>query len=156
MALAAADARPAPPERSAQDGDRELGGPEPADAGPLLDAAAKEAYRLRLDDLREDVEEAESFNDPERAARAREEIEFLQSELAGAVGLGGRDRKAASNAERARVSVTKAIRATIKRIHQYDPVLARELETTVRTGTFCVHEPDPRHPLEWKVEPGRG
>ena len=71
------------------------------------------------------------------------------------MGLGGRDRKAASSAERARVSVTKAIRATIKRITEHDPILARELETTVRTGIFCVHEPDPRHPLEWRVENGR-
>jgi hypothetical protein len=157
MALAAAGAPRGAPGRLARDGDRlELGVSGATDAGPLLDAAAKEAYRRRLEDLREDVEEAESFNDPERAARAREEIDFLQSELTGAVGLGGRDRKAASTAERARVSVTKAIRATVKRIHQYDPMLARELETTVRTGTFCVHEPDPRHPLEWKVDAGPG
>jgi hypothetical protein len=121
------------------------------DAGPVLDVQAKEAYRNRLEELSEDIEEAESFNDPERAARAREEIDFIQQELAGAIGLGGRDRKAASSTERARVSVTKAIRATIKRIAEHDPILARELETTVRTGTFCMHEPDPRHPLEWHV-----
>ena len=132
----------------------ELDGVSSDDAGPMLDAAAKEAYRERLEELREEVEEAESFNDPERAARAREEVDFLQRELAAAVGLGGRDRRAASSAERARVSVTKAIRATIKRISEHDPILARELETTVRTGTFCVHEPDPRHPLEWRVDSG--
>jgi hypothetical protein len=132
----------------------ELDGIAADDAGPVLDAEAKQAYRNRLDELREEVEEADSFNDPERAAHAREEIDFLERELAAAVGLGGRDRKAASSAERARVSVTKAIRATIKRISEHDPILARELETTVRTGTFCVHEPDPRHPLEWRVHTG--
>lgn len=124
------------------------------DAGPLLDANAKRAYRHRLDDLREEVEQAETFNDPERAAQAREEMDFLVRELAGSVGLGGRDRKAASNAERARVSVTKAIRATVRRIGEHDPNLGRELEATVRTGTFCVYEPDPRHPLEWQVDRG--
>jgi hypothetical protein len=117
----------------------------------LLDAQAKAAFRQRVEELREEIEEAEAFNDRERAARAREEMEFLASELAGAVGLGGRDRKAASTSERARVSVTKAIRSTIKRIAEHDAELARELETTVRTGTFCVHEPDPRRPLEWRV-----
>jgi hypothetical protein len=81
-------------------------------------------------------------------------VDFLEHELVAAVGLGGRDRKAASNTERARVSVTKAIRATIKRIREHDPMLARELEATIRTGTFCVHEPDPRHPLEWRLGPG--
>jgi hypothetical protein len=129
----------------------ELGGPGADDAGPLLDPEAKAAYRSRVEDLRADIEEAEAFNDGERAARAKEEMEFLAAELAGAVGLGGRDRKAASNAERARVSVTKAIRATIKRIGEHDAALARELETTLRTGAFCVHAPDPRRPLEWRV-----
>src|SRR3954466_4193971 len=65
------------------------------DAGAQLDAQAKREYRTRLEDLRADLEEAESFNDPERAARAREEIEFIARELSSAVGLGGRDRKAA-------------------------------------------------------------
>ncbi|MFL5820413.1 MAG: ATP-binding protein [Solirubrobacteraceae bacterium] len=124
------------------------------DAGPLLDAEAKAAYRRRLEELREDLEEAESFNDPERAAKAREEMDFLASELAGAVGLGGRDRKAASNTERARISVTKAIRATIKRLGKHDAVLGRELEATIRTGTFCMYEPDPRRPLAWRLEVG--
>ncbi len=121
-------------------------------AGPLLDATAKASYRERLEDLRIEVEEAESFNDPERAARAREEMDFVARELAGAVGLGGRDRPTASNAERARVNATRAIKGAIKRIGDYDVNLARELESTVRTGTFCAYEPDPRRPIEWTVE----
>jgi non-specific serine/threonine protein kinase len=120
----------------------------------LLDAEAKGAYRLRLKELHEELEEAESFNDPERAAGAREEIDFLTRELAGAVGLGGRDRKAASNAERARVSVTKAIRATIKRVSEHDPKLGQELGVTIRTGTFCSYRPDPRRPIVWRVDLG--
>jgi hypothetical protein len=132
----------------------ELGGIAGVDAGPVLDAKAKAAYRRRLEDLKEEIEEAESFNDPERAARAREEVDIITDQLAGAVGLGGRDRKAASGAERARVSVTKAIRSTIKRVTEHDPVLGRELDSTIRTGTFCSYEPDPRHPLNWRVHQG--
>ncbi len=124
------------------------------DAGPALDAEAKAAYRRRLEELGEELAEAESFNDPERASHAREEMDFLAGELAGALGLGGRDRKAASNAERARVSVTKALRATIKRLGEHDAELGRELEATVRTGTFCAYEPDRRRPVEWRVDPG--
>ena len=75
--------------------------PDLGDAGVLLDATAKAAYQARLGELRAEVEEAEGFNDPVRAARAREEMEFLVGELARAVGLGGRDRRAASHAERA-------------------------------------------------------
>jgi hypothetical protein len=122
-------------------------------AGPLLDHAAKTAYRARLEHLRAELEEAESFNDPERATNARAEIEFLSEQLSAALGLGGRDREAASNAERARISVTKAIRSVIKRVTEHDSALGQELNTTVRTGLFCVHEPDPRRPTAWKVEP---
>jgi tetratricopeptide (TPR) repeat protein len=122
------------------------------DAGAVLDAEAKRAYKSRLAELREDLEEAESFNDPERASRAREEIEFLTHELAGAVGLGGRDRKTGSNAERARVNVTRAIRTLLKRLTEHDAALGHELEATIRTGTYCAFEPDPRRPVSWTVE----
>ena len=105
-------------------------------------------------ELREELEEAESFNDPERAAKAREEMDFLARELAAAVGLGGRDRKTASNAERARVAVTKAVRATLKRIGEMDEPSAQELAATIRTGTFCSYEPDRRRPISWTIESG--
>jgi hypothetical protein len=124
------------------------------DAGPILDPQAKAAYRRRLDELREELDEAEAFNDPERASRARAEMDFIAAELAGAVGLGGRDRRTSSNAERARVAVTKAVRATLKRISEMDQDLGAELGATVRTGTFCVYEPDRHRPVEWMVERG--
>jgi tetratricopeptide (TPR) repeat protein len=126
----------------------------PDSAGPVLDASAKASYRERLEDLRVEIEEAESFNDPERAARAREEMDFIARELAGAIGLGGRDRQAGSNVERARVNATRAIRGAIKRILDYDENLGHELDATVKTGTFCAYEPDPRRPIKWTVEDG--
>ena len=124
------------------------------DAGPALDSQAKAEYRSRLEDLRAEIEEAESFNDPERAAHAREEMDFIAHELSAAVGLGGRDRKVASASERARVNVTRALRREIRRIADEDASLGRELETTVRTGTFCAYEPDPRRPVAWEVDAG--
>ncbi len=126
-----------------------------ADAGSALDSEAKSAYRRRLEELREERDEAESFHDPERTARAQEEMDFLVRELAGAMGLGGRDRKAASNAERARVAVTKTVRATLKRIGEMDAELGQELVNTIRTGTFCSYEPDRRRPISWEVKRAR-
>ena len=120
------------------------------DAGELLDAQAKSAYRERLDELREEIEEAESFNDPERAARALEERDLLTRELARAVGLGGRDRKAASHAERARLNVTRAIRAALKNVERVHPSLAEHLSLTIRTGRYCSYTPDPRVPIRWE------
>ena len=121
------------------------------DAGPALDPAAKDAYRRRIDDLRAEIDEADRFHDGERAARAREELDAVTAELAGAVGLGGRDRRAASAAERARVSVTKAIRTAIKRIAEHDSELGDHLARSVRTGAFCVYDPPARDRIDWRL-----
>lgn len=121
------------------------------DAGPILDAQAKAAYRERVRGLQEDIEEAESFNDPARASRAREELEFIAEQLSGAVGLGGRDRKAASNAERARVNITKRIKTAIEKIAAGAPKLGRHLEATVKTGTFLSYDNRLEQTLEWEI-----
>ena len=121
------------------------------DAGARLDPQAKAEYRRRVEDLRADIAEAESWNDPERAARSRDELEFLTQELSGAIGLGGRDRKAASTSERARLSVTRAIRSAMDRLRGLDSSLGAHLDATIRTGTYCVYTPDPRVPVRWVV-----
>jgi tetratricopeptide (TPR) repeat protein len=120
------------------------------DAGEILDPQAKEEYRQRLAALDEQLEEAHVFGDPERAVRAERERDFLVRELAGALGLGGRHRRAASQAERARVSVTRAIRAAIARIGEQSHVLGDHLQRTIRTGTFCSYAPDPRALPDWR------
>ena len=119
-----------------------------------LDAEARRAYRERLEDLRDEIEQAEAWSDPERASRAREEMEMIGAELAAAVGLGGRDRPLASSAERARVRVTRTLHSAIKRIGEQHDALGYELDATVHTGTFCLYEPDPRRPVSWRVEEG--
>jgi tetratricopeptide (TPR) repeat protein len=83
-------------------------------------------------------------------ARPGEKLHSL--DLVAAVDGGGRDRAAGSHGERARVNVTRAIRTTLKRIAGYDAALGHELQRTIRTGTFCVYNPDPQRPLTWRVE----
>lgn len=111
------------------------------DLGPVLDARAKAAYRRRLDDLRDEIDEAESCNDPERATRAREEHDILLAELSRALGVGGRDRPQRSGGEQARVNVTKAIRSALRRLGEHDAPLAAQLAAAVRTGAFCSYQP---------------
>jgi hypothetical protein len=121
-----------------------------SDTGPVLDAEAKAAYRGRLREIDEDTAEAERWNDSERIALLEQERLALVHELAAAVGLGNRDRTGAtSSTERARVSVTRAIRASMERIAEYSPALGAHLEATIRTGTFCAYVPDPRAPIAW-------
>jgi hypothetical protein len=119
------------------------------DAGVVLDAPAKRAYRERIADLEMEIEQARRWNDVERAARVEDELDALTRGLAGALGLGGRDRRAASDSERARTSVTKAVRRAVERLEAEIPELGRHLSLAVHTGTFCSYEPDPRAPVTW-------
>jgi AAA ATPase domain len=123
--------------------------PETGDGTRILDERAKAEYARRLQELESELAEAEDWHDPERASRLRIEIDFIANELGAAVGLGGRDRAAATNAERARVNVTRAIKAALVRIAEHSPSLGRHLGATVRTGTFCMYEPDPRVQVSW-------
>ncbi len=120
------------------------------DAGEMLDPQARAAYKRRLKDLQAELEEAQGFNDLGRMEKVQDEIDFLTQELSHTVGLGGRMRKAASPAERARVNVTRALKAAIKKITESHPSLGEYLTRTVKTGTFCSYIPDPHLSLAWQ------
>lgn len=111
------------------------------DAGEVIDEEARREYQRRASDLRQELEEAEEWNDPSRAERARAELEFLTQELSRAVGLGGRERRVGGAAERARVNVQRRVRDAIRRIATQHPQLGKQIGASVRTGTFCAYEP---------------
>ena len=111
------------------------------DAGEVLDAQAKATYRRRIGELREELEEAEGNNDIGRAESVRAELEALTDQLRQATGLGGRSRRAASNADRVRVAVTRRIRAAIVQIEKHHPPLGTHLAATIHTGYFCSYGP---------------
>ncbi|MHA6783060.1 ATP-binding protein [Pseudonocardia saturnea] len=113
-------------------------------AEEVLDARARAAYRDRLAELRGEEEQARAWNDTERAARLASEIDFLARELGAALGRGGRPRTVTGDAERARISVTRALRAVIARLGDADAALGEHLTQAVRTGTFCSYAPDRR------------
>lgn len=121
------------------------------DAGELLDAQAKQAYRRRLAEIEEDLAEARTMGDSERATQADAERDFLVRELARAVGLGGRDRRAGSVSERARASVTRAVRQAMARIREHNSPLGEHLDRAIRTGTYCAYLPDSRVPVDWHL-----
>jgi len=134
------------------DSSRAAGLPRAAlgDAGESLDAQAKDAYRRRLTEIEDDLEQARAIGDAERAAQADAERDFLVQELGRAFGLGGRDRRAASASERARAAVTRAVRQAMTRIAEHHPQLGQHLSRTIRTGTYCAYVPDPRAPTDWR------
>jgi pimeloyl-ACP methyl ester carboxylesterase len=121
------------------------------DAGEMLDGQAKAAYKRRTAELREQLEEARELNQLELVDRLDDEIETLGRELSRAVGLGGRDRRAASASERARINVTRAIKIALERIAEHNPGLATLLTNSIRTGTFCSYTPDSRLHASWQL-----
>jgi hypothetical protein len=120
-------------------------------AGEVLDRRALMAYRNRLREIDEELDEAQSWHDPARAERIEAEREALLRELAGATGLGGRARNTGGTAERARVAVRKAIAAALDRIDAEDQATARLLRRTVHTGSVCRYEQDPDTPVDWML-----
>jgi hypothetical protein len=112
----------------------------PADQ-ELLDEDARRAYRHRITELQQQIDEAESDSDPIRAEAARSELDWLVTELGHATGLAGRSRAFPTDAERARSSVQKAIRRALVRIGTADPEIRAYLEATIVTGIRCSYRP---------------
>jgi hypothetical protein len=124
---------------------REAGG----DTGPVLDQQARDAYRRRLADLDDDLAEAAQNADLGRVSSLTGERDFLLAELAGAIGLGGRDRVSGDRAERARKAVTMRISTALKAIAEAHPDLAQHLSRSVSTGRFCCYRPE--RPVTWRT-----
>ena len=131
-------------------------GPDAVSSGagsglPVIDDEAREAYRRRLADVDEDIEEATRRNDLGRVELAERDREYLIAELAGAVGLGGRARSTGGTSERARTSVTRSLRYALGRLAEHHPALATHLEQGVHTGTYCTYTPDPLAEIHWEI-----
>jgi len=119
--------------------------------GPVLDDAARQAYRRRLGELDTELDAADRAGDPGRAVRAEAERKAVLAELRRASGLGGRIRELTSEAERARVNVTRTLRATLGRLARSAPLAAAHLEASIRTGRACRYQPTAGGPARWQV-----
>ncbi len=120
------------------------------DLGEVLDEKAMSTYRTRVDALRSTIEKARESGEGARGESAERELELLTRELASATGLGGRSRSRGSSSERARSSVTRALRRAIDSIRAAEPQLASDLDACVRTGTYCRYQPMEDATLTWR------
>jgi tetratricopeptide (TPR) repeat protein len=122
------------------------------DAGELLDGRARTAYRHRIEALRAEIDDALASGAAERAEVLQAELDQLVDQLARAFGLGGRSRRASSAAERARLNVTRALRAAIVKVTEALPEAGTLLDRRIRTGLYCAYEPDEDDELRWIVQ----
>jgi hypothetical protein len=120
------------------------------DGFEILDSTARAAYKARLSELRQALDEAEDSGDESEARRAQGEIDMLVAELSRAVGLGGRSRRALDASERARKAVSTRITLSIRRIEDTHSALGRHLRHSIRTGAVCRYQPE--HPTIWEVQ----
>ena len=121
---------------------------EPETRSGLGDAGqARNEYRVRLAELESELADAEHCADLGRLERASAEREALLAELESS----GRGARPGSDAERARIAVTKAIRTAFEKITEGHPELGAHLASSIRRGLTCAYEPDPRDPAEWEV-----
>jgi tetratricopeptide (TPR) repeat protein len=122
---------------------RRLGG------DPVLDEPAKAAYRRRLTELDEAVDQAARRGDDDAAAALDRERAALLEQLRAAAGLAGRTRRLGDEAERARKTVGARIRDTLGRLDRRHPELAAHLRGAVSTGATCRYAP--AEPVAWRL-----
>ena len=118
-------------------------------ADPVLDERAKAAFKSRLDDLAQEIDDADAAGNPERAKTLHCERDALIRELAAAAGLGGRDRRLGDETERARKTVSARVRDALSKIERVHPELAAHFRGALQMGTICSYTPD--EPTTWKV-----
>ena len=119
-------------------------------AEPVIDEAARTAYRQRLAAIEQELDDAHTRRDADAAARARVEREALVEQLTAAYGLGGRPRRTPDHVERARKTVSRRIRSALRRIDDLHPALGRHLHASLRTGVYCSYQPE--HDLHWTIK----
>lgn len=123
--------------------------PRPSAPEPVVDRKALAAYRSRLAELAEELEQAEGLADLGRSERIQAERQALLEHLGQITGLGGRVRTGTSPAERARKAVSARIRDAITKISAHHPELAAHLEAAITTGSRCMYKP--AQPVAWST-----
>jgi hypothetical protein len=119
--------------------------------GPVLDEQARSAYRRRLSALAGELDAADRAGDADRGGRLEAERQALLAQLRSATGLAGRSRGISPEAERARVNVTRTLRATLARITEMAPAAGAHLQASIRTGGACRYQPAAGGPAGWDL-----
>ena len=114
--------------------------------GEVLDDEARVDYSRRYRELKEDLEEAQENLDLGRVEKLETEMEHLTDELAKATGLRGSPRQK-YDADKARRSVSEAVRRDVARIAKQHDALARHLTTFISSGLTFRYAPE--HAVDW-------
>jgi non-specific serine/threonine protein kinase len=103
----------------------------------------------RVQELREELAEAESFHDVGRIARLQVELEEVTDTLLRQTR--SQQKASPSTDERLRLNVSRAIKTAIKKITTVHPPLGRYLTQSIKTGTLCSYSPSDSSSIDWQV-----
>jgi hypothetical protein len=106
----------------------------------VLDDRAREAYRRRLAEVQDDIDDATAMNDLARRELAERDRDYLIAELRSAVG--SPDGHAPAAAPSGQEPPSPAIRYGLDRLADHHPVAATHLGQRIRTGAYCSYSPD--------------
>jgi non-specific serine/threonine protein kinase len=101
-----------------------------------------------MQELREELIEAEAFHDVGRKERLQAELEALTETF---LRQAPEVKKVALATERLRLNVTRAIKTAIKHIVDAHPALGHHLTHAIKTGTTCSYRPAYEHPVSWQI-----
>ena len=118
----------------------------------MADGRARSEYRARVESLRTEIEDAFEVGALDRAEALQRELDQIVQELATAFGLGGATRAASSAAERARLNVTRAVRAATAKLADALPDAGAALDRAIRTGLYAAYCPE-ADSIRWIVQP---
>lgn len=116
---------------------------------PLSDKKAIKAYKAKLSELYEELQDAERYFSDEEKTRIQGEIDKIEQHFGKVLGLGGMARKADDESEKIRKSVSNAITRARQKILEKHYILGRHLEKYISTGMVISYRPD--HPIDWQL-----
>jgi len=108
----------------------------------LLDDRALKEYKERVAYLDEEIAVAEANNDISKKDALHEERERLYTEIARAMGLGGKKRKVSSDRKRARQAISAAIHRALQAIKKEHEPLWKHLHNALKIGEVLSYQPD--------------
>ncbi len=105
--------------------------------------------KRQFDELQEEKRKAEADNDPLRMEQVQADILAMGEYMRKQVGPQGQRRKWPGSLEKARQTVTKAIRSAIRSMGKEHPALGKHLDVSLDCGRVLTYTPERNH--DWQT-----
>jgi len=115
-----------------------------------IDNKALSQYRQKITELKDDIEEAQEFNDIETESSLREALDFIQAEIYKNTSNSGKPKNINAAEKKVKDAVSRNIRNAISKLHAKYPELASHLTAHISTGKECTYSPDKK--VHWKFD----